>query len=113
MSEYRVELEITGYEAEKLDEIKAAANEIWDFSEWGALNSDGQVGVYGVGDEWLSRNEEQLAEELARAIWRANDADCEVVVRMVCLEDASRYEFGAADYAKAHSCKATGGPEKQ
>jgi hypothetical protein len=98
---YDMTVEISGYDAAKVSEIQAAAKEQWPFADWsfqddGIMQSSAQDYLCG------GLSEEEFAERLGVAIWKANGGFCEVSVDATFLENLP-YEvhtLDEADYAR-------------
>jgi len=95
-------VEISGYVPEQQEAIKVAANGQWPFEDWHEgeepteLNACGQSSLYG------GEGEEEFAERLVAAIWKANGAYCSVHVMATYLENLpfDDYCFDESDYAR-------------
>lgn len=98
---YAMAVEIRGFRPEALEAVKAAAEEAWDFGEWyetdeGMVHSDGDGTLAG------GESEAEFAERLGKAIWRANEAYCEVTVHATYMEDLpyETYSLTEEDYGR-------------
>ena len=90
---YEMSVEVTGYDPEKEDGIKAVAAEEWNFEEWTHYADrpgmdDNEKGMMSSAKDNLSggETEEQFAERLIVAIWKANGSYCTVTVDATYLE---------------------------
>ena len=63
----------------------------WDFDDW--HENDGQMFGYGEGRLGGGESEEEFADRLARAIWNANGAFCEIEVRATYLDDLPYVDY--------------------
>jgi hypothetical protein len=99
-------VEISGHDPAKVPQIQAAAEKEWPFDDWWFSGDEDQ----GAADMRASaqhqlcggEGEEEFAERLSVAIWRANGSYCQVVVDATYLENLP-YETHAldeADYAR-------------
>lgn len=88
---YEMSVEIFEYDVEKIDAIKEAAAHEWSFDDWTFYGGpdDRVSGVMGCGRSSLcgGETEEEFADRLAVAIWRANGGCCEVDVDATFLEN--------------------------
>jgi hypothetical protein len=83
---YEMTVEIEKYDPERQQEIQDAAHEEWNFSDcWNAYN--GQLSASGYSSLGGGETEEEFANRLAAAVWRANGGPCEVRVTATCMED--------------------------
>ena len=82
---YRMAVIITGDKVDRNDAIMDAAGEEWSFDNW--YHHDGKL--YGSGDGKLCGGEtdDEFADRLAKAVWQANGACCEVEVYAVYLDE--------------------------
>ena len=85
---------------EKVDRVKKAANDEWDFDDW--HEAENILSAYA--DDYLSggKTEEEFAEQLAKAIWVANGGYCEVEVVATYLENlpCETYSFYENDFQR-------------
>lgn len=88
---------------EKVDRVKKAANDEWDFDDW--HEAENILSAYA--DDYLSggKTEEEFAEQLAKAIWVANGGYCEVEVVATYLENlpCETHTFDEDQYAQLQS----------
>ena len=82
---YSMLVTINDVAPEKVDSVKQAARDMWDFEDWcecgNAISAD--VDGYLNGGE----TEDEFAERLAKAIWAANGGYCAVEVVATYLEN--------------------------
>lgn len=85
---YEMRLTIREFDLEKVDAITAACKEEWPFEDvevergrYPEINSCSDGSLYG------GESEEEFADRLAEAIWKANGKYCYVNVDAVYLED--------------------------
>ena len=83
---YDMGVEIREYDSDKEDQIKKAAESIWQFDSWW---SSGEGDLQASASDWLcgGESEEQFTERFSVAIWRANNGYCEVMVNATYLEE--------------------------
>ena len=97
---YDMYVQVTGFQPERLDALKAAATDIWNF-EW---FTDSPTLLDGFGESQLcgGETEDQFAERLAKAIWSANGAFCPVQVTATYMENLPHedYEFDEEDFQR-------------
>jgi hypothetical protein len=97
---YEMSVEITSFQPERTDAITAAAGEEWPFDDWneyeGKLTASAEDSLCG------GESEEEFAERLSLAIWKANTGFCEVTVRATYLEELPYEEhcLGEDDYTR-------------
>ena len=95
---YSMSVTITGADLDRFDPIMAAASAEWGFDDWysqkGVLTASGDAQLFG------GETEEQFAERLTKAIWRANGGPCRVEVTATYLDElpCESYSLGAGDY---------------
>lgn len=94
---YKVRLTCLDYREERLDEIKQAAEALWPF----VWDTDSDA-LCGEGVSQTGMEEQELADAIAAAIWRANERSCLVQQEMLCLEylPYEIYELDESDYAR-------------
>lgn len=87
---YEMNVYIDGYDPEKLDKIKEVADKEWDFefftiplcnNETPRLNATGRDNLCG------GESEEEFAQRLTAAVWKANEKFCKVEVFATYLEN--------------------------
>lgn len=88
---YEFRITVSGYEPERLGEICAALHTQWDFDPSGLpIGEDPppqELDATGVDNLCAGMTAEEMAERLARAVWAANGAYCEVEARSLYLDD--------------------------
>ena len=95
---YSMSVTITGAAPDRFDPIMAAASAEWGFDDWysqkGVLTASGDAQLVG------GETEEQFAERLSRAVWKANGGPCQVDVTATHLNElpCESYSLGAGDY---------------
>ena len=97
---YQMSVEVAGHDPAKVAQIEEAAEGEWPFDDWydsgENLTASAQANLSG------GEGEEEFADRLAVAIWRANGGYCRVSVDTTYLENLP-YETHAldeADYAR-------------
>ena len=97
---YNMFVTIRGYVLERIDLVKQAANDEWDFDDW---RGDENF-ILSCVDGCLSggETEDEFSQRLAKAIWTANGGYCEVDVVATDLEDLPHetYSFDEQDYRR-------------
>ena len=80
-----MDIAITQFDVDKFDDIREAAEEIWNFDDWCQMNDY----MSSTGNDSLcgGETEEEFAELLTHAIWKANGAYCDVRICATCLEE--------------------------
>jgi hypothetical protein len=108
---YDVYLQVSKFEAQRLDGMKAAAQGIWPF-EWSCESSE----LLGCGESSLAggETEEEFAARLARVIWEAHGGYCHVVVSATCLQDLPHedYVFDEEDFSGGQPAAPTREPAR-
>jgi len=87
---YNMTVIVAGYDPEKATPIREAANEEWSFDDWDEDPPEAQrrqLMGWGDGKLCAGEGEEEFVHRLAKAIWKANGAYCEVEVQSVFLDD--------------------------
>lgn len=99
---YEMTVEVTGFALSKKYDIQAAAEEQWSFSDWYVPHSNTAMTATGQSNLCGGEDEGSFAVRVAKAIWKANGAFCQVDVRATCLEDIpyEAYSMGENDYEK-------------
>ncbi len=96
---YEMDLCVRRAKPDRVDAIKEAAAEQWSFEDWHAVDDPDNPSSFGsTGRDNLcgGEGEEEFAERLVRAIWKANGGYCEVEVKATYLE-ALPYEVYSFD----------------
>ena len=91
---YQMSVEVAGHDPAKVAQIEEAAEGEWPFDDWydsgENLTASAQANLSG------GEGEEEFADRLAVAIWRANGGYCRVSVDATYLENLP-YETHALD----------------
>ena len=83
---YGMNVTISDYVPERIEAIKRAAAEEWQFEDW--FDRDGgEVESYAESQLCGGETEENFTERLTHAVWQANGAYCDVSVSATYLED--------------------------
>jgi hypothetical protein len=98
-------VEIRGYDKEKAGEIQEACHEEWNFEDFWcgrAGQARSSMGTAGRDNLCGGETEDQFAERLTIAIWKANKSHCDVSVHATYLEELpyDSYHFGKDEYEK-------------
>lgn len=97
---YSMSVYIEGFRPSRISHIKNALCAEWTFDDWfkrdGVLTGSGESNLCG-GEE-----ESEFAERAARAVFKANKAQCSIWVTATYLEDLPQtdYHFNASDYER-------------
>ena len=101
MSEYySMNVQVSGHNPQMATAIKAAATKEWPFADW---EKEENKLVCMAGDSlYAGEGDDDFAERLTLAIWRANEAYCEVVVEATLMEDLpfEEYQLDEDDYKR-------------
>ena len=96
---YDMTVRIRGVKRDRVVAVKEAAEREWAFDAWYPLDyphNPTSLASDGSGNLCGGETEEEFAERLAKAVWKANGGYCEVEVRMLCL-DCLPYETHVLD----------------
>jgi hypothetical protein len=88
---YEMRIEVEGYDPQRLEVIKEAMKQEWDFDE--ADEWAGTITAYGKDSLCGGESEEEFSHRIAAAIWTANGGKCEVEVRATYLEELPYSEY--------------------
>ena len=101
---YNMLVKIHGLDPEKLDNVKEAAEDEWDFHDWQEYDHENGASTSAYADGYLAggETEDEFAKRLARSIWAANGGYCEVEVVATYLENmpCETYSFDEDEYAQ-------------
>jgi hypothetical protein len=101
---YNMLVKVNGFDPEKIDRIKDAAEDEWDFDDWNEYHHENDISTSACADGYLAggETEDEFGGRLAKAIWAANDAYCEVQVVATYLENipCETYSFDEDDFAQ-------------
>ena len=101
---YEMSVEVSGHDSAKVAEVQAAAEQEWPFADWWFAGDDNAATMHASGQDNLygGETEEDFAERLSLAIWRANTGYCRVSVDATYLENLPYETHGLdeADYAR-------------
>ena len=87
---YEMLVHVREADPDRVDDIKEAAEAEWNFADWHPLSLEGEPPVFmAYAEDQLAGGEaeEEFADRLTVAIWRANGRYCEVEVRATYLEE--------------------------
>lgn len=105
---YGIDIAISKFNKEKIDEIEEAAGE-----EWSGLNDDWSnpntlktpdpepsLSSYSEGYFCSGEDEEEFINRITKAVWKANGGFCIISISATCLEDLpfNSYELDKDDY---------------
>jgi len=102
---YEMTLEVSEHDPAKVPQIQAAAESEWPFEDWWFSGDEDQGATMKVSAQHQlcgGESEDEFAERLSVAIWRANGGYCEVAVNATYLEELpyESYSLDEADYAR-------------
>jgi len=96
-----MEIKITNFDTDKVEEIKEAATSEWNFDDWFFYNPEDQIDleISGLGEDWAS-NDEVKANWIAQSVLEV--CDCYININASCLEDLpyESYFFEPSDRKK-------------
>ena len=83
---YDMIVAVKGLAPERVEAVKAAAEAEWPFEDW---DESPEEGLTASAKDHLcgGESEEEFAQRLAVAVWRAHDAYCDVTVHALYLEE--------------------------
>ena len=95
---YSMSVSITGADANRVDAVKQAVKAEWEFDDWQEHN--GVLTALADGRLCGGETEDQFAERVAKAVWAANGAPCQINVTATYLEDLpyESYSLDESDY---------------
>lgn len=97
---YEMTVTITGYKPIRKDKVIEAAMAEWEIDDF--FDSDTNA-IQGTGQSNLcgGESEEEFADRIAAAIWKANKGPCEVEVHATYMENlpCDTHTRGAKEYA--------------
>ena len=82
---YGMSLIIERVAPDRIRYVKRSARHEWPFEDWHLF--EGDLSSYGESNLCGGEGEEEFADRLAHAIWRANKKFCEVIVNATYLEE--------------------------
>lgn len=101
---YEMSVEISEYNPAKAKEIQAAAEAEWSFDDWWSANDEPGEAMHASAQGNLSggESEEEFAERLSLAVWRANGGYCSVTIDATYLENLpyETHTLDEEDYAR-------------
>lgn len=100
---YSMKVQVSGHNPQMATAIKAAATKEWPFEDWEEKKDD-EKELVSMAADFLCAGEgdDDFAKRLTVAIWRANEAYCEVVVEATYMEELpfEEYQFDEKDYKR-------------
>ena len=88
---YNMTVVVCNPQPDRMATIREAAAEEWDFDDW--HEHRGQMFGYGEGRLGGGESEDEFADRLAKAIWRANGAACEIELRTTYVDELPYVEY--------------------
>jgi len=90
---YNMRIVVNAFNADKKADIKQAVEAEWDIDEWGV---DDLSDIEGYGESSLcgGETEDEFSVRIMQAIWKANDAYCNVEVYATDLETSADGYYG-------------------
>lgn len=83
---YEMQVVVHDYDPKKKEAIQLACSEEWEFEDFYSDSSDTEMEATGQSNLCGGESEEEFRDRLCHAIWKANDAYCEVIVNATYLE---------------------------
>ena len=84
---YNMSLEVTGFKMPNAKKIMAAAKKEWPFDDFMFNEDTGRITGSGDANLCGGESEDEFANRLTRAIFKANGSPCKVVINATYLED--------------------------
>jgi len=102
---YEMHVDIEGYEPERAEAVKNAANNEWPFDGWyeeEVSEHEHCLSAYGQCQLGGGETEDEFAQRLAIAIWKANQRSCCVIVQATFMEELpyESYILDEEDYKR-------------
>ena len=89
---YDMQVEITGLDPSREEAVKQAAESQWPFEGW--FRDADKLSASATDSLCAGVGEEEFAERLTHAIWKANGKFCPVEVRATYLDDMPHETYG-------------------
>jgi hypothetical protein len=83
---YSMAFSIEGHKKDNVDLIIVALERIWNIDD-NPLVDDERIVAFGDGSLCGGEMENEFAQRVADAVWKANEGKCRVEVNATCLED--------------------------
>jgi hypothetical protein len=82
---YRMNITVNDARLDRHQSIREMIQTEWKLDDWSVTNGE----IYAEGESCLvgGETEEEFADRVTKAIWRANAAYCPVMVMAICLEE--------------------------
>ncbi len=99
---YLMSVEVRKPNPARLRDIEIAAKQEWPFEEWTWSENQKLMNSYAESSLSGGESEDEFADRLTKAIWKANGRYCPVLVYATCLDDLpiNHYELKKDDFAK-------------
>jgi hypothetical protein len=96
---YEMSVEVKDYGENKEDVIEKAVEDEWNIED--AFTGSGDYLLFSGRGNLVGDSEDEFAQRVRDAVWRANGVYCPVEVRCIYLEDppCEIYSFDEEDYA--------------
>lgn len=98
---YLMSVEVRKPNPARLRDIEIAAEQEWPFEEWTWFEKQKRMTSYAESSLSGGEGENEFADRLTKAIWKANGGYCPVLVYATCLDDLplNLYELKKNDFA--------------
>lgn len=103
MSRYfLMSVEVRSPNPARVRDIETAAQIDWPFTEWTWSEAEKLLSSYAESSLSGGEGEEEFADRLTKAIWKANGEFCRVLVSATCLDDLpiNLYELKKDDFVR-------------
>lgn len=102
MSRYfLMSVEVRNANPARVHDIEISAKKEWPFEERNWYEADKLMTSYSESSLSGGESEDEFADRLTKAIWKANSGYCQVLVYATCLDDLpiNLYELKKDDFA--------------
>ena len=86
---YNIQLNIKGFDMDRVSQITTACKDEWSFEDMDIHQMDTDPVMIGdaEGNLCSGETEDEFADRISAAIWKANNGFCPITVRAMYLED--------------------------
>lgn len=98
---YGMSITIENYDPKRAQHIKEAASAEWNWDDWYEVDKK-KLSAYGESNLAGGETEEEFAERVYVAVWKANGKYCDVTIEATYLEDlpTTGYYSNREDYRR-------------
>ena len=86
---YDMQVIVKKFDMDRINEIKEACKNEWSFEDMDIYQMDADPMIIGNAEDNLcsGETEDEFADRISAAIWKANNGYCPITVRAMYLED--------------------------